>query len=440
MRIIIVGGGAVGTFLAKNLCEDNDVIVIENDKETYERINATLNVLALHGEGDDPSVLKSARLDEAEVVLAVSGNDRVNILASILSHAMGVPKILARIDNPNYTEYPVLLNRPEIFTLNPSTIFAENITNLLGAPFAIKTETFAGGQIQMLKLRVEENAPIVGKRLSELGPPIAWIFVALSRKGEITIPKGDTVLEKGDFIFAFGIPTDLERLRALLGVGEEGVKSAIIVGAGKLGKMVARNLVKLGISVRLLEIDPEKARAAAEELNGVGVFQGDANSAETLKEIGVAHTDYFIALTGDDENNVLSALLAKNLGAKKTVVLYGKSDYIGVIESIGVDRAISVRLATANEILSYLHLRGVAHVALVEEGKAEVLEFIITKRSKILGVPLREAKFPRGALVGIAISGNKIIIPNGDYKPMVGDRVIVFSLPEAVKHVEKLLG
>jgi len=440
MKIMIIGAGAIGSFLAKNLCNDNDVVVIEKDRNTCERIKETLDVLAVQGEGDKPGLLQEMGIEKTDIFLAVSGDDKVNLLSSLLAHAKGVETIIARLSDPDYLEYPPLLKMLDISTLNPSAIFAESITNLISAPFATIAETFAGGKIQMLKLRINEDTPIVGRKLSELGPPIAWIFVALSRKGEIAIPSGDTVLEPGDYVYALGAPTDFGRLKVMLGLGEEGVRSVVLVGAGELGKMVARNLLEIGVSVKLLDPDSERARVAAEELNGVDVFEGDANSVETLKEIGVSGADYFIALTGDDENNVLSALLAKGLGAGKTVVLYAKADYIEVIESIGVDRAISVRLATANEILSYLHLGGVAHVALVEEGKAEVLEFIITKKNKILGIPLKDCSFPGGALVGIVLSGKNVVIPNGDYVPMVGDRFIVFALPEAEKDVEKLFG
>jgi trk system potassium uptake protein TrkA len=292
----------------------------------------------------------------------------------------------------------------------------------------------------MLKLKIEKETPIVGKKLSELGPAKAWIFVAISRNGKITIPTGETKLEAGDYVFAFGIPSVLERLKELLGVKEEKVESVVIVGGGKLGKRIAKNLSDQGISARLIEKNPERARATAEELPDVLVFNGDATDSETLKEAGVTSADYFIALTGDDENNVLSALLAKNLGAKRATVLYTKPDYIDLIEAIGVDRAVSVRLATANEILSLLRIGGVAHVALVEEGRAEVLEFEITKNTKILGSPLKKAGFPSGAIAGIVSRGNDVIIPRGDYIPAVGDRIIVFALPEAVKNVEKILG
>ncbi|HEX3037156.1 MAG TPA: Trk system potassium transporter TrkA [Thermodesulfobacteriota bacterium] len=440
MRIVIVGGGAVGTFIAKGLSNEHDIVIIEKNKETFDRIHETLDVLAIYGNGDDLAVLREAKIEKADIVLAVSGDDRTNILASLLSHSLGVPRIIVRVRDVNYLEYPVLLKRPEIFVVNPAAIISEKIANLISAPFAWKTETFVMGKIQMLKLKIEEDTPIIGKKLSELGPPKSWIFVAISRKGKIKIPTGETELKEGDYVFAFGVSSVLEKLKELLGVKEEKVESVVIVGGGRIGRSVARNLRELGISVKLIESNPQRARDVAEELPHVMVFNGDATDSETLKEASVPSADYFIALTGDDENNVLSALLAKNLGAKKAAVLYTKSDYIDVIEAIGVDRAVSVRLSIANEILSLLHIGGVAHVALVEEGKAEVLEFEIKRETKIVNVPLREVDFPRGAIVGIVARGNDVIVPRGDYAPLVGDRLVIFALPEAVRNVEKILG
>lgn len=442
MRILIIGAGDVGSFLSENLSDEHDITLIENKKDNYEHASSALDVLTLFGDGDNIDLLFEAGIKEADIVLAVSGNDRVNLIVSLLSHALGVKRIIARINDPAYMRYPEVLKRTEILTVNPSTIFADSVTNLIGAPFALKTETFAGGKVQMLKLRVDEDAPIANKMLSELGPSKSWIYVAISREGNITIPKGDTIIEPGDYIFALGIPTELSILKQQLGFEEHVVSSVIVVGAGNLGKMVAKNLSRRGIGVKIIEVDKDRATEAKSELadTGVRVFTGDGNDSEILKEAGVASTDYFIALTSDDENNMLSALLAKSLGAEKTIVLYTKGDYINVIESIGVDRALSVRLATANEILSFLKLKGVAHVALVEEGKAEVLEFVISKNTKILGQPLKDCGFPKGAIVGIVLAGSEVVIPGGEYSPAVGDRLIVFALPDAVKNVEKVLG
>jgi len=439
MRIVIIGTGEVGTFLASNLSDEHDIIIIEKDKHRIEYAKEHLDALVIHGEGDNPNVLKQAEIEKADIMLAVSGDDRTNILASIISHTIGIEKIIARIRDPDYFEYPQAIQIPQITVVNSGMLVAEKIANLISTPFAWKTETLASGKIQMLKLRIEDNSPIEGKKLSEMDPPQAWIFVAISRNGEISIPTGDTRLKKGDYVFALGIPSISDKLEALLGVKREKVNLAIISGGGRVGRRVAKTLLESDIEVRVIENDHERAEIIAEELPDVMVFDGDATNKEILKEAGAASADYYIALTGNDEKNILSALLAKNLGTKRSTVLYTKPDYIDLIESIGVDRAISVRLSTANEILSMLHLKGVAHIALIEEGKAEILEFMIHEKTKILGIPLHKAGFPKDSIVGIVVRGNEIIIPKGSYVSEIGDMLIIFSLPGAVKTVENIL-
>jgi len=439
MRIIIIGAGEVGQFLAKNLSLEHDIVIIEKSRSHYEYAKEHLDALVIPGEGDSPKILKQAEIEKADIMLAVSGDDRTNILASIISHSFGIQKVIARIRDPEYFEYPDTLKIPQITVVNSGMLVAEKISNLISTPFAWKTETFASGKINMLKLRIEENSPIVGRKLSELDPPEAWIFVAVSRNGNITIPTGETRLLHGDYVFALGIPSLSNKLESLLGVHREKVDLAIICGGGRIGRRVASTLLKHGISVRIIESNHQRAELIAEELPGVMVFDGDATNKEMLKEAGVQSTDYFVALTGDDEKNVLSALLARNLGAKRSTVLYTKPDYIDLIESIGVDRAISVRLSTANEILSMLHLKGVAHVALIEEGKAEVLEFKISAKSKLIGKPLSKAGFPKDSIVGIVIRNDNIIIPRGGYVAETDDKLIIFSLPNALKKVEDIL-
>ena len=440
MRIVILGAGQVGSFLAKNLSYGHEIVIVEKDKATVERLREFLDVLIIEGDGDNPLILKEAEIEKCDIMLAVSGDDKTNIMASSWSASVGVPKIIVRIRDRDYLDYPKILERPKVYIVNPGAIMAEKIISLISSPYAWKTETLAMGKIKMLKLKVEENSPIVGSRLKDLGPAKAWIFVALSKNGKIMIPTGETKLDAGDYIFALGVPDILSKLKELFNVEDSPVKSVVIVGCGRLGLGVAKALSDKGIKVKLIDNDPERALIAAEQMHNVLVFKGDATDSETLKEAGVESADYFIALTGDDENNVLSALLAKNLGAKRTTVLYTKPDYIDVIEAIGVDRAISVRLSVANEILSLLHIGGVAQVALVEEGRAEVIEVDITQKSKILGKPLKDIDFPEGSIVGIVLRHNEVIIPRGDYVPEIDDKVIIFTLPEALNKVESIVG
>ncbi len=440
MRIVIIGAGQVGSFLARELSNDHDVVVIENNKERSDKMRDSLDILSIYGEGDNPEILKQAGLDESDILLAVSGDDRTNILSTLYANKLKLNNIICRVRNSKYAEYPGLLNNENICVVSPSEIISEKLSILISAPFAWKAETFADGKVELFKLRVEEGTEIVDKQLKNLEPASSWIFVGIARGGSIQIPSGETIIRSGDYVYALGDPAVLKRLKKLFNLKIEKINSAIIVGGGRLGRRVANTLIGLDISVKLIENDPERAELVAEEIPEITVFRGDATDAETLKEAGVESADYLAALTGDDEENVLSALLAKNLGVKRSTVLYTNPDYIDVLEAIGVDRAVSVRLAVANEILSMLHIGGVANIALVEEGRGEVLEFELEESSPIIGKKLMDVHMSSESIVGVCLREGEIIIPRGDFIPQVKDRLIIFTLPTAVKKVEKIIG
>lgn len=439
-RILIIGLGQVGNFLSKELCKSQEVVVVEKDAELIAKAKETQDVLAIEGNGDDPAVLRSAEIEKADIVLAVTGDDRTNILASFIAHAAGVKKIVAAVKDAKYAEYEGVIENSNISLISSSSIISEKISALISAPFAGRVEFFASGQIELLKLRVHEGVPIINEKLRNfVSGTRNWTFVGLQRDHRISIPRGDTELRPGDFVFALGVPSALEKLKKLFNLKIQKVHSVIIVGAGRVGREVASALHANGLSVRLIESDSEKARAVAEELVGVMVFEGDGTDLEILEEAGVEKSDYLLALTGDDENNVLSALLAKNLGIDRCTVLYSNPDYVEVLEAIGIDRAISVNMAVANGILNSLHLGGEANVSLLYEGAGEILEFDVTEHTKILGIPLSECKMPHGSVIGVCIRDGKPIFPGGDFVAQVGDRLVVFSLPAAVQKVEEIL-
>ena len=432
--------GQIGNFLSKELSKSQEVVVIEKDAELIAKAKETQDVLAIEGNGDDPAVLRQAEIEKADIVLAVTGDDRTNILASFIAHASGVKKIVVEVKDAKYAEYEGVIEDSNISLISSSSIISEKISALISAPFAGRVEFFASGQLELLKLRVDEGVPIINEKLRNfVSSPRNWTFVGLQRDHRITIPRGDTELRPGDFVFALGVPSALEKLKKLFNLKIQKVHSVIIVGAGRVGCEVASALHANGLSVRLIESDHQRARAAAEELVGVMVFEGDGTDLEILKEAGVEKSDYLLALTGYDENNVLSALLAKNLGIDRCTVLYSNPDYVGVLEAIGIDTAISVNMAVANGILNSLHLGGEANISLLYEGAGEILEFDVTEHTKILGVPLSECKIPHGSVIGVCIRDGKPIFPGGDFAAQIGDRLVVFSLPSAVQKVEEIL-
>ena len=252
MRIVIIGAGQVGSFLARELSNDHDVVVIENNKERSDKIRDSLDVLSIYGQGDNPEILKQAGLDESDILLAVSGDDRTNILSALYANNLNLCNIICRVRNSKYAEYPGLLNNDNICVVSPSEIISEKLSILISAPFAWKAETFADGKVELFKLRVEEGTEIVDKKLKDLDPASSWIFVGIARGGSIKIPSGETVIRAGDYVYALGDPAVLKRLKKLFNLKIEKINSAIIVGGGRLGRKVADTLLGLDISVKLI--------------------------------------------------------------------------------------------------------------------------------------------------------------------------------------------
>ena len=439
-RILIVGLGQVGAFLSGELCGSQEVVAVEKDPHLISKVKETQDILAFEGNADSPQVLRRAEIEKADVVVAVTGDDKTNILASLVAHSCGVEKIVTTLRDPSYAEYVRVMDAANISVVSPGRIVSEQINALVGAPFAGRVEFFASGQVELLKLRVERGAPVINTKLKNLVDTFRhWIFVGVQRDHRITIPNGETELREDDLVFTLGIPSALEKLKQLFNLKTEKINNVIIVGGGKVGCQAASGLRDKGLSVRLVESDGEKARAAAEELLGVMVFEGDGTDLDVLREAGVEKSDYLFALTGDDENNVLSALLGKNLGVERSMVLYSNPDYAGVLGAIGIDRAISVRMAVANGILGSLHLGGEANVSLLYEGEGEVLEFDVGESTKMLGTPLVERPMPRGSVIGVCVRDGKPIFPRGDFVAQMGDRLVVFSIPGAVKKVEEMM-
>lgn len=441
MKVAVVGAGETGFHIAQSLSnEGHSVAVIDTQEETLEHVRNSLDVLAILGDGSSHRILEEAGVKGSDFFAGVTNNDRVNIIAALLAKTYEVPRAVVRISDPQQLDNPVLLKERGLYTVYPEKVVADKIAQLIEVPFASLSEIFAEGRVQMLKLEVKKGAVLEGKRLSELERLSSWILVALSRGGKLTIPRGDTLIQAGDYVIGLGIKEALKELEELVGSSEPRTKRVIILGGGRIGYYLLKELSGRGISLRLVETSPQRSLELARELTNVLVFKGDGTSAEVLKEAGIEDADYFVALTRDDEINILASLCAKNLGCKKVVILSRKMDYTPIVQRVGIDVAISPPLAAASEIMRYTRGERVLSLSLLEEGKGEILEVLVKETSGIAGKALRDTPFPEGALIAAVVRDRKIIIPRGDTIIAPNDRVIVFMLPQAVKKVERLFG
>jgi trk system potassium uptake protein TrkA len=441
VKVIIVGGTKTGFHIAQTLSnEGHSIVLIDNREEILREIRNSLDVLAILGNGSSHRVLEEGGIKGSDSSAAVTNDDGVNIMAGLLAKAYGVPRVVVRISDPQHLDNPLLLKEKGLYTVYPEKVVADKIAQLIEVPFASLSEIFGEGRVWLLKLEVKKGSALEGKILSELERLSSWILVALSRGGRLTIPRGDTLIQAGDYVIGLGIKEALKELEGLVGSSEPRTKRIIILGGGRIGYYLLKELSGRGISLRLIETSPQRSLELAQELSNVLVFKGDGTSGEVLKEAGVEEADYFVALTGDDEINVLASLSAKNLGCKKVIILSRKRDYTPIVERVGIDVAISPPLAAANEVMRYIRGEKVLSLSLLEEGKAEILEVLVKESSKIAGKALRDVAFPEEALIGAVVRKRKTIIPRGDTIILPNDRVIVFMLPPAVKKVEKLFG
>jgi len=439
MRIFIVGAGEVGFHIASSLVrEGHDLVVIEADAGHAEKVRAELDVMAVLGDGCEPALLKEYGVSEAELFFSVSDSDAVNLLAAVTARSLGATQCVARLGNPLYGENPLLQADSGILPLHPERLVAEEILGLTRIPGVSKAHFFEDGKLLLLRARPSRAADIYGRPVRELQGPDGWVLVGVEQGGKLTIPRGDTELKPGRRVYAVGrTETSREFLKAI-GIEAPPVNKVVIAGAGHVGSWLAKKLVEDNVEVTVIQRQAQKAMALATDVPGALVLHGDATDTGLLKEAGCADADYFVAATQDDESNVISSYLAHEAGARIVVSLYQRPEFLNVLRAARVDIGLSPRLITAGTILRMVHRREILSLDLVASGDAEVVEFEVPERARVLRAPLQKLKLPKESIVGAVIRGEERYVPGGDFSFRAGDRALVFSLTEALPALEKL--
>ncbi len=445
MKILIIGAGVVGSNLAEELSEEgHDIVIIDHDAEKIKNLAGSLDVLAITGSAARPSVLKSAGVGSMEMIIAVTNVDEVNIIVCMIAHQLGVKKCIARVRNEEYAVTPVVdlkkiahLDR----IINPEQIVAQSLEEILETPGATHVAKFANGQILLRGFDVPEDSSIVGKTLAELkeiSDMEAFLIVGIARNGTMIIPTGSDEIRVGDNIFVLVSRDTLSMFLPLIKKRIWGVHRVMIYGADLIGLNLAGKLVGKVKEVVVIEENEEKAKAAAAQVPKAIVLKGRGTDLDLLKDANIAETDFFLALSSDNENNLVASIMAKKYGAKRTAVLTQDPDYVAVLESMEMDVVVNPLLITVSAILEYIRRGDVRHVVKLEDSEAEVIELVAQTHSKIVGKQLKDIKFPAGALVGTIIKGKTPVIPRGDTIIKPNEKVILFALPEAIKKIEKL--
>ncbi|WP_074792068.1 Trk system potassium transporter TrkA [Haloferax larsenii] len=432
MRVIIIGAGQVGSSIAADLDHTHEVVVIDCDSERVDELNYSLDVLAINGDGTSVETLEEAGIESADMVIASTDNDETNIVACATAKAISEAFTIARVKN---TEYLRTWQRSEKafgvdFMVCTNLLAAESIVRVVGLPAARDVDPFAGGQVQMAEFEIDDDSPVANQTVREADRFDSLTFAAILRNGEVTIPRGDTVISPGDRVVVIGSPKSVQQFAATIAPEESPgtAEEVVVVGGSEIGYHVARLLEERGFKPRLVEHDADRARELAELLPGTIVMESDATDVDFLEREHVGDADLVVAALDSDEKNLLVSLLAGRLGVERTVAVIDTTPYVELFEAVGVDIGVSPREVVAEEITRFTREGGAENVALIETDKAEVLEIEVDADSILAGTPIREsiADLPEGVVIGAITRRREFITPRGDTVIEPGDHVVVF--------------
>ena len=445
MKIIVVGAGEVGQHITQHLAhEGHDVTVIDKDEARIQKVEEELDAIVVAGNGASMAVLERAGASSCDMIIAVTNVDEVNIVACVSGKALGVPRRIARVKDLDYFDHRSGRSMHRVgvdIMVNPDLVSALEIERLVSLPGATDVTDFADARVRMIGLYVGADSEVAGVTLKDLDRrmgPLPVTLVSILREEKTIIPRGDTVMQAGDHVFLIGESWLMPDVMAMIGHDVEPARNVMIAGAGPVSRYLARHLADQGVHIKIIEARRDKAERVARELENVMLFHGDATDTALLETEGVANADAFIAATNDEETNVMSCLLARRMGAKKTIALIRRTNYVPLVPQVGIDAAVSVRMSTAAAIKQYFRSGAVLSFAQLKENDAEALEFMARENSRIVRKPLAELGIPDGVVVGSVIRKGQVIVPRGNTQVEKGDRVVVFALPASVEAVEKL--
>jgi len=447
VRVVVVGAGEVGYHVADRLSnEKHDVVVVDIVPERLEYVQTHLDVAVVEGSGASPSVMEMAGIRKAGLLTAVTSIDEINLVCCMSVRGSKELVKVARVSNPDFYADGAHL-RPELFgvdvMINPERELAIETIQLLAATAATDVAAFAGGAVQVVGLKVTDDAPIAGRTFASIGSETgsrAMLTVALSRDEETIVPSGSTRVMAGDQLYFVATDATISHSLEMCGYHQQVVHRVMIAGGSHEAYYLAQLLRQHRGQAIMLVKERDRAQELAEKLDQALVLNGDATDVELLEMEGVGGVSAFVALTDHDETNIIAALLAKHAGAKQVVTLVNKMDFMMVAKLIGLETVVSPRLSAANAILRYVRRGSVTRVATFKESDAEAIEFEVSAESPLIGHKLAEVAFPEGAIVAAIVreAGAEAIVPRGDDELREGDTAVVFALPAAVGPVTEL--
>lgn len=442
MRVIIAGVGNVGYHLAKLLCaEGQDIVLIDKAAEKLKQAANQVDAGTIKGNSTSYSVLEEADVSEADLLIAVTNSEDANIATAIIAKHLGAKRTIARISNTEFIYQKDKLNLKHLGIddiISPESLAAREIKRLLKEVAVTDSFEFQKGLLQLIGVNIDAKSPLKGKTMldvAKINPEQTFMTVAILRENETIIPYGETRFEEHDHAYFIAQPEGVDKLLFLSGKKKEGVKSIMILGGSRVGFHAAR-LLSARYNVKIIERDADKCFELADQLPDAMVINGDGRNVELLEEENISDVDAFIAVTGDSETNIISCLVAKKSGVKKTIAMVENMDYIHLSQSIGVDTMINKKLIAANFIFRHIRQGEIHSITSIHGVDAEILEFEVQETSKITEHQLRNLQFPKSAIIGGVIRDGHGLTTPGDFRFKPKDRVVVLSKKDCIKKVE----
>jgi trk system potassium uptake protein TrkA len=442
VRIAVVGAGQVGFNLARRLSrESHEIILVDYDYEKTKRAQEILDISATHGSGSNISTLVEAGVNGADMLVAVTDSDEVNVVSCLLADRLKVKTKIARVRDEQMTSPESIAHWQKLgidMMINPEQLTAQRIAKLIHQANATDLIDFFDGRIQILGMYVDDHIDFLGKPLKEITQrPEAPTYrtVAIRRRGQTIIPTGEDMLLPGDQIYVIAETEVIPQVMELAGLKPFQVQNVMILGGGRVGLQAARLLEK-DFNVKIIESRRGKSVQIARELDSSLVIHGDGTEVDLLAQEGITDMDAFVAATGDDETNIIATLVVKHLKVRRTIALVNNTDYIPITPTIGLDTTVSTQLITVGAILRYIRRGEILSVKTLQGVEAEAIELVPKKNSKITRKALKDIRFPKGAIVGAVMREDQVFVPVGDSKIQRGDKTVVFAQPEAVCKVE----
>lgn len=441
MYVIVVGIGQVGRHVVKTLAwAKHDVVAIDLDRSVLADLEEHHDVMTLPGYGANEELLRQAGVDRADLVVAVTNYDEVNLITALAARQLGAKKVVARVQGEAWSARREAVSYGLLgvdVVVNPRLLLAQEIAKIARSHGALEVIDLANDRVELVQMELGASCKMLKKPLAKLDLPSNTLIAAVVRDGELSVPGGADVLRAEDRIYLLGRRENIEQAEDLFTMVRR-AHSAFVIGGGVIGTAVAKALTADGTKVVLLDHSADRARAVAEQNPKVTVLHGDGTNLAMLREESVDSFDLFVATTNDDETNLMACLLARRAGAKRTICVVHRQDYTEVYRQLGIDVVLSPRLAASDHILRYTRSTEIKSLTELENGQAQVLEIVAPAGSRSVGVPLRRLGMPRGALIAAIVRDSGVTIPKGDDTIEEGDTVIVLATERARPAIVRL--